>query len=251
MNRSLKILFFTVALLFLTGCNLPGSQPSGNNLTVEQQAATVVAATMNAQPASTPGAVLASPNAPTAQPSSGPTLQITAGAASCRRGPSANFAEITTIALGTSLEVIGKNPESNYWQVKVPNSADTCWVSGTDGKVSGNTAALPEATAEANNPDVPAGPGALFYSFTCPFAAGGQQQITVDLRWTDKASNETGYHVFRDGTQIADLPADSTSYSDTTAIAAGAVLTYQVEAYNNLGTSPKAATGNGDPITCH
>ncbi len=254
MNRSLKLVSFIVALLMLTGCNLPGSQTPGNNLTVEQQAATVVAATMNANSGNqsagnaTP---FASPAAPSPTPSSGPTLQVTAAAASCRRGPSANFAEITTVAAGTSLPVIGKNPESNYWQVKVPDSGDTCWISGTDGKVSGDTAALPEATAEANNPNVPAGPGALFYNFTCPFPGGGQQQITVNLNWTDKATNETGYHVFRDGAQIADLPADSTSYADTTAIAAGQVLTYQVEAYNNSGTSPKAMTGNGDPITCH
>ncbi len=254
MNRILKTLSFIAAFVMLAGCNLPGSQGPGTGLTTEQQAATLVAATLNAHASSQPPANVtpfASPNAPAATASAGPAMQITAATADCRRGPGPNFANITSLSAGTKLEVIGQNPENNYWQVKVPNSADTCWVSGADGKVSGNTASLPEATAEASNPNLPAGPQALFYSFTCPFPAGGQQQITVDLTWSDRADNETGYHVYRDGTQIADLPANSTSYTDTTSIAAGAVLTYQVAAYNSAGSSPQAVTRNGDPITCH
>ncbi len=253
MNPLLKILSFIAALVMLAGCNLPLSQGASSGLTTEQQAATLVAATLGARGSQPPGSVtpFASPNPPAATASAGPTMQITAATADCRRGPGPNFANITSLAAGANLEVIGQNPENNYWQVKVPNSTDTCWVSGTDGKVNGNTASLPEATAEASNPNLPAGPQALFYSFTCPFPAGGQQQITVDLTWSDRADNETGYHVYRDGTQIADLPANSTSYADTTAIAPGAVLTYQVAAYNNAGSSPQAVTRNGDPITCH
>ena len=243
MKLTCRILLIGAAALVAAGCNFPANRPAPTP-SFEQQAATLVAATLNAPPAA-PSA------APTATAAAGPTLLVTAAAADCRRGPGPNFANITSLAAGASLEVIGQNPESNYWQVRVPNGADTCWVSGADGKVSGNTTSLPEATAQVSNPKLPAGPNALFYSFTCPFPTGGQQEVTVDLRWTDQADNETGYHVYRNGTQIADLPANSGSYSESTPIAPGTVLTYQVAAYNEAGSSPQAVTRNGDPITCH
>lgn len=37
---------------------------------------------------------------------------------------------------------------------------------------------------------------------------------TIALAWTDATTDETGFRVFRDGSPIADLPADSTHYYD-------------------------------------
>jgi FtsP/CotA-like multicopper oxidase with cupredoxin domain len=60
----------------------------------------------------------------------------------------------------------------------------------------------------------------------------------VSLSWTDNATNETEYVVERSDngagfTQIASLPADSTSYIDTT-VAFGSLYEYQVVALNGL-----------------
>jgi len=65
----------------------------------------------------------------------------------------------------------------------------------------------------------------------------------VDLFWTDNASDETGYALFRspDGNsgwgQIAELPAGSTSYQDT-GLVGGATYFYRVAALNDGGLSP-------------
>ena len=57
----------------------------------------------------------------------------------------------------------------------------------------------------------------------------------IDLSWTDNATNETGYYVYRSAngltgwTRIATLAADSNSYSNT-GLTAGSVWFYYVQA---------------------
>jgi hypothetical protein len=68
----------------------------------------------------------------------------------------------------------------------------------------------------------------------------------VDLSWTDNATNETGYKVLRrtgtnDFAQIAALPANSTSYQDTT-VSPGITYDYHIQAYNIAGYSDFAGT---------
>lgn len=71
----------------------------------------------------------------------------------------------------------------------------------------------------------------------------------VDLAWMDIATNETGYKVYRsaDGVsyaEIADIAADSTSYSDATVNIVG-LYYYYVAAYNTAGE----ANSNADSVT--
>jgi hypothetical protein len=67
----------------------------------------------------------------------------------------------------------------------------------------------------------------------------------IDLAWTDNATNEDGFRVYRarssgatvsDYTQIADLAADTTAYSDT-GLDGGETFYYRVSAYNTVGES--------------
>jgi hypothetical protein len=63
----------------------------------------------------------------------------------------------------------------------------------------------------------------------------------VDLQWNDVATTETGYNILRrmgsaDFAVIAQLPANSTTYKDTT-VAAGTSYDYHIEAYNAAGYS--------------
>jgi hypothetical protein len=60
------------------------------------------------------------------------------------------------------------------------------------------------------------------------------------LGWTDNASNETGYQVLRDGSLIATLPADASSYTDDQVAAASSPV-YTVRAVNAVGNSGTAS----------
>lgn len=238
-------------LLFLAACNLPAAGQATPAPSLNEQAATLVAATLQAaaspvSPAVTP---FNSPAAPAASPTIKPTLLVNADNASCRGGPGADFKVIATFAAGTVVDLAGKDTADSYYIVIDPASHDLCWIQAQNGTPSGSFSLLPELTPPAGGTpaaNVPARPTALFYNFEC--LGGGQ--VKVDLRWTDAANNEKGYRVYRDGNQIADLPAGSTSYSDTTSISSGTVLVYQVAAYNDAGVSAQAVTGNGDPIAC-
>ena len=63
----------------------------------------------------------------------------------------------------------------------------------------------------------------------------------VDLAWSDNSNNEVGYKVLRrvnnvNFTEIASLPANSTSYKDT-AVQPGVAYEYHIQAYNVAGYS--------------
>ena len=69
----------------------------------------------------------------------------------------------------------------------------------------------------------------------------GLTPTEVDMTWVDNANNETGYRVLRrtnqaDFAQIAQLPPNTTSYSDTTA-QPGVTYDYHIQCYNIAGVS--------------
>lgn len=88
-------------------------------------------------------------------------------------------------------------------------------------------------------------------SFTTPPAAPSNLSASVvsgdqiDLAWTDNSSNEDGFYVYRaqasgtttdDYTQVADLAADTTSYSDT-GLEDGEQYFYRVASYTSSDES--------------
>ena len=77
----------------------------------------------------------------------------------------------------------------------------------------------------------PARPEDLTYTFEC--TDGG---ISITLTWTDVAGNEDGYRIYRDGEQVKDIGADSTSYTDSVARIKG-YYTYNIVAFNASGES--------------
>jgi len=75
-----------------------------------------------------------------------------------------------------------------------------------------------------------AAPGDLRYSYDCSSGS-----VNITLNWVDKADNEAGYRIFRDGAKLTDLPAGSTTYND---IAPGSgSYQYTVAAFNAGGES--------------
>jgi hypothetical protein len=69
------------------------------------------------------------------------------------------------------------------------------------------------------------------YNYTCKFVAGGGN-MTMNLAWIDRSTNEEGYTVYRDQLAIATLAPNSTSYVDVVFVAAGRTLEYSIEAFN-------------------
>src|SRR5574341_1666676 len=207
-----------VALAFvLPACNIGVKPPSPFN--VNEAAATIVAqtlqaATESAVKGSTTGTPMpfASPAPPTSTISA-PILTIN-DPTNCRSGPGANFQLIMAFAPGTKLILLGKDTADNYWLVQIPQTQNTCWASGEYATASGNFASLPEVTPTAGAVNsAPARPGSLFYQWVGPCS-----NLTTTLSWADSAKNETGYHVYRNNTLVADLPANSTAYTDVTDI---------------------------------
>ncbi len=160
-----------------------------------------------------------------------PMLSIT-GNSNCRTGPGGSFDNVTGFIPGTQLEIVGRNADKTYWQVKIPGGEQTCWVWGQYATATGNVDAVPESTAAAELVTAPAAPGALYYQYNCSVS-----DITVSLRWTDNADNEKGYRIYRFDTLIADLPANAANYEDTYMVAPPQHLRYSVAAYNDSGES--------------
>ena len=208
-------MFHVLLALALAACTLNLQLPlSGEQ---QQEAATIVALTLQA--VGTP-----------AGPYEKPMLNIT-GNSNCRSGPGGSFELITAFTPGTALELIGRNSANNYWQVRIPNSEDTCWVWGEYASATGSYESLPES-APVSAGGVPARPSSLYYDYTCPFG-----QLTTHLSWGDAADNEAGYRVYRYDLLLADLPANSTAYTDVVTVTPYAALQYSVEAYNGDGAS--------------
>lgn len=228
MRRKIAVILLLAATI-PAGCNLPS--PTGGPAAPGIQTAA----------AQTVQAVLTPLGSPTAVPTSGPAVTQSSAPiltvddnTNCRTGPGTNYAKVTTIPAGTSVQVVARYGGGTYWIVNPPNVAENCWISGELGKVTGDTSTLPEVTPEAGaDSDAPARPGSLFYNYFC---SGGE--VTTTLTWEDAANNENGYRVYRFDTVIVDLPPNSTQYVDTVTVAGGTQLQYRVEAYNSAGASP-------------
>ncbi len=230
-----KVLPSLILLLMLAACNLPAVQVN-QGISPVDQAATIVAMTLQAQglptsagPAATP---FASPVPPT--PTVKPTLYINANDAKCRSGPGPDFKVIASFNLGTTVDLIAKDTADGYWIVKDPTSADLCWIQAQDATPSGSFDLLPEITPQVSTQNVPASPTIFYPNFFCDTTS-----LTTTLTWNDVADNENGYRLYRGGIQIADLPANSTTFNETISFTFGSQTTYAVEAYNDAGTSPQ------------
>lgn len=74
-------------------------------------------------------------------------------------------------------------------------------------------------------------PGDLRYSYDCTSGV-----VSISLSWSDKADNEDGYRIYRDGEKLTDLPAGTTSYDDI--VPSTGSYAYTVAAFNASGESP-------------
>jgi hypothetical protein len=222
-----------VLILLIQACNLNTNRPGAD---INAQAATIVALTLQASGSGEQTAL----NTPTAvsivtKTGDGPaTLTVTENT-NCRSGPGTNYEKVTVIPAGASVEIVARYSSGYYWIVKAPDGSGECWVLGELGTTSGNVNTLPDVTPEAGqDTGAPQKPSIQKYDFFCNNVPG---QADVVIRWSDKADNESGYRVYRNGSVVAELPPDSTRYTETITLLAGQSAGYYIEAFNQFGSA--------------
>lgn len=239
------IFVLTLTALLLAACNMP-QEPQ--EPAVEEQVATLAAATLDAQLSAVPPTPQASPTlAMTETPEatitptySLPLLTVNEDT-NCRSGPGQDFEIVTVLRTGKQAEILGRSTSGNYWVIKNPDSGNPCWIWGEYAVASGSFQTLPSMTPPPTAaPSLPAAPSNLRYTFSCAYNGTGSD-VTTALEWNDNARNEKGYRIYQGGKFVVELPANSTYYTEVTAIALGAKVTYSVEAFNDTGPSPQAS----------
>jgi uncharacterized protein YraI len=245
-----RLLFLSAViplLLLVFACTFPGiaSEPSLND-----QAATFVAQTLNASTPGEPVQTALTPrpaNSPTSSGSSGPTGTITPTYSipmlevdeptNCRSGPGQNYEIITTFQTGASAEIVGRYPDNDWWLINNPFGEGTCWIWGEFATVSGSHWTVPSVTppppATAGLPDPPS---IANWDFSCSYDSYGPR-VTFNLKWSDRAADETGYRIYRNDKLVTELPPDSASFSEIVEVKENQEITYRLEVFNSTGAS--------------
>lgn len=247
-TRKLVLSILTPLLLLISACTFPGlsSEPSLND-----QAATFVAQTLNApapvEPVQTVQTTPRPAISPTTGASSGPTATITPtysvpmlkvdDPTNCRSGPGQNYEIITTFQAGASAEIVGRFPENNWWLINNPFGSGTCWIWGEFATVSGSTWTVPSVTPPPPaTPGLPAPPSIANWDFSCSYSGSGPS-VTFNLQWSDRATDETGYRIYRNNELVTELPPNSSSFSEVVDVEENEEITYRLEVYNTTGAS--------------
>jgi hypothetical protein len=240
--RVLTVLSTVMVLVF--ACNLPGLDAP---LSTEEQAATLVAQTLNAVKETEGAPVTLPANTPTRTPGDGPPATITqTGSATrlkvdeptnCRSGPGANSEVVTVFQAGAEAEIVGRSQASDWWLINNPFGSGTCWIAAEFAEITGNGSAVQVVTpAPPADADAPPPPSISNWDFSCAYDSGGPN-VTFNLRWSDRAADETGYRIYRNNELVSELPPNSSSFSEVVSVESNEQLTYRLEVYNNAGAS--------------
>jgi hypothetical protein len=245
MRSKAKFLAGISLVLSILACNLPGStQP----LSVNDQAATAVAGTLQAQmengddPLSTtppPFTAIASLTATkattqTVTPTFSTPMLTVLESTNCREGPGQDYEVVFTYKPKKKLTILGRYDPTNYWLVKSDETkGGRCWLWGEYVEVTGSYWAVPSVTPPATATLAPPlAPSIQNWEYFC--SAG---QMTITIKWIDRATNESGYRILRDGQSVAELVADSTNYTETTPLQSGESAEYYLQVYGPGGTT--------------
>jgi hypothetical protein len=176
--------------------------------------------------------------------------------ANCRQGPDTAYAVVTSFFANDQVTIEGRNENSSWYWVLIPNSKARCAVSGSTGHPQGpldNLVVIPApalpattvapppvviATTPAPAPVAPAAPG----GFNVSTKSCNSSEYVVTLQWSN-VTGELGYRIYRDGALIATLSENSTSYNDASPDYNS--HSYQVQSYNAAG-SANSSTQNSE-----
>lgn len=85
-------------------------------------------------------------------------------------------------------------------------------------------------------PKLPSAPTLQKYNFFCTWN-GVNNDLSININWDDKAVDEQGYKIYRNGAEIVSLSPNTSTYTDIYAVDTGINVNYAIEAYNQIGTS--------------
>jgi hypothetical protein len=237
-----------VLLLAILACNLPAAEqvppPSGAQtaaaLTV-QAMLTIPVSPSATEPQSvipiTPSATATVVTA-TITPTYSTPMLIVKEQTNCRKGPGEEYEIVFTYLPNKKLTIIGRYDPGNFWLVKSDESpTGQCWLWGQYVDVSGSYWVVPSVTPPPTSTKAPPlAPAYDKWNYFCTYN-GINNDLNVTLIWTDRATDEAGYRIIRNGEQLVELPANSTTYTDVIAVDTGKGTTYRVDAYNDAGVS--------------
>jgi uncharacterized protein YraI len=139
-----------VLSLGLSSCNLPRSQPTAAPAsTPTPMLDTPTSSTSSLTPVATE--TLPSIEIPTLAPTSTPSVFLASAKdqpVNCRSGPGIAYAIVGALILGRQAEIIGRNEDSSWWNVRNPSDPSTsCWLSAEFIETVGNVQSLPVVNA--------------------------------------------------------------------------------------------------------
>lgn len=214
-----------------------GARPGRTPLVAATEPQSIVPVTPSATPASVPSEV--------STPASSKPVLTVGEPTNCRSGPGTSHDIIVTYQPGKVLEIAGRDESGKFWLVRSPESpTGSCWMWGEFVAVAGSHSTLP-IVAGPPTPSLlpPRAPSLYRYEYFCNSI---ENTFRFSLIWEDRADNEAGYRIYRDGQAIADLPAGSTSFGELIPMPATRTADYFVQAYNAYG----AAEGSGVRLVC-
>jgi hypothetical protein len=152
----------------------------------------------------------------------------------CREGPGQDYQVIFTYLAKKKLEIAGRYDPTNYWLVKSPDSrTGACWLWGEYVELSGSYWVVPTVTPPPTATIAPPqAPSIQDWHFDCSSGT-----MTFEMKWEDRATNETGYRIFRNGEAVAELPANSSSFTESIPLVSGEDTTYYLQVYGPSGTA--------------
>lgn len=192
--------------------------------------------------------------------SGGPSLTFFQNA-NCRSGPGTVYRPVTSFNQGETVDIKGQNGgDPRWWFVAIPDSFNSkCWVSDVTGSTTGlldgvpvvvvaqpttptPTESIPPAPPTTITPTVwvpPAPPTTVTVWVPVPPTAPTGFNVYLDpyycwvtLSWND-VSGEDGYRVYRDGSFLGALSANTTSYIERPGY--NVSRSYYVQAFNAAG----------------
>jgi hypothetical protein len=253
MSRLFKTLLLLITFIFvLSACNLPVVQPAGMPSSTPDYVATITAQAagiLQPQPGSS------GQNQTPAPPTATPTITLTSSPSvpmvtvsldtNCRTGPNKDYDYLGALLIGETAEVVGKNTATNYWIIKNPDGAGTCWLWGQYATVSGNTSglqeyAIPATPTPSPTPTLgpPKPPKHLTAAKVCLPLAVPIFQYLGTISWEDNSDNEDGFNVYLNGGLLVVLPPNAnTAPIPGITFPAGTPLKMGVESFNAAGSS--------------
>lgn len=249
MTRNFRSVLAAAGLILaMLACNMPFEQLSPPN-DVQTAAALTLQAILTPSMISTASTPVitatASPRATRTVTSAGsPTTSITPTysvptltvleSTNCRTGPGEEYEVIVTYLEGRELEIAGRYDPGNFWLVKSNESPNgTCWLWGEFVEVTGSYWAVSSVTPPATATSAPPrAAGLIEWNYYCT-----GRTVNFSVTWRDAAENEQGYRILRNGEPVAELSANSTTYTDAYTPPVDQSVEYYIQVYAPTGSA--------------